>query len=208
MSFDELVYSLRTMRIPGERRRAIVSYLDSHPDYHITDVLLLPTEPQVEILEVIHGMVREGGRPRVRSELARDEQFRIRTVNGKPLGRVKMGFDPSFTGTTRDERRLARTGATPYLYRDFPAEFVVASPVAVYLLAHFGYGLASPRKTCRNAVLRDEKDACGRPVLGQDRWLLVEAGSVLEGRARDAGDLQPTPTAASAEPAQRRAARS
>ncbi len=189
MTIEQLARQLRSERIPAERRKALRAYLDANPDYKITDVLLLEPQDQIEIMELIQGVVRKGGRPEAHPEQARAETFRLRTVTGEPLGKVKMGLDPDFSGTTRDERRLHRVGLSPYIYREFPAEFSVNAAVATMLLTQFGYMIARPRFTNRNAELRGEKDANGHPVKPRSRWLLVEVGSVLEQRAREARDL-------------------
>lgn len=191
MSIDTLVAQLRQMRIPGERRRAIRTYLDAHPGYSITEVLLLDLADQIEIMELIQGTIREGGRPKARPDLARSETWRLRTLDALPLGKVKMGIDPDWSGTTRDQRRLARIGKTPYLFREFGAQFDANAATSTLLLTQFGYQLARPRRTNRNAELREEKDASGMPVKSVDRWRLVEVGSVLEQQAASEGLLKP-----------------
>lgn len=191
MSIEVFAKSLRFIRIPGERRKAIRAYLDEHPGYSISEVILLEPQDQIEIMELIQGTIREGGRPKPRPDLARTETWRLRTVDGAPLGRVKMGIDPDWSGTTRDQRRLARIGRTPYMYRDFPAVFEANAATATLLLTQLGYGIARPRRTNRNAEVRGEVDANGSPVRSVDRWRLVEIGSILEQQAAAEGVLKP-----------------
>ena len=191
-TFEQLFARIKEVRVKHDRRRAIADYLDAHGGYLISDIMMLPSDAQVEVLETVNGITRVGGKPTIERLDIRPDTFSLRTVDGQPLGKIKLGFDPSWRGTTtRDARRLARLGRSPYLYKEFGAEFSTMAAVAVPLLTQFGYGIALPRIACRNAELREETDSAGRAVRSVDRWRLVEVGSAFEAQAREAGDLKP-----------------
>lgn len=61
------------------------------------------------------------------------------------------------------------------------------------ILTVAGYGIRSPRYSNRNAKLRGEVDAVGRPVVPVDHWRVVEVGSYLEDQARAAGEFTSPP---------------
>jgi hypothetical protein len=182
--------SVRGIAIPDDRRRAISDELDR--GYHLSDILtMLDRQQAVEALEVINGIVVDGGHPRVESSIRRTETYTLRTVSGEPLGPVRLGMDPTKRWTSREQRSRAMLGETADLVRSFPARFTVGSEVAIYLLTKFGYGIARPRFFRRSALNREEKDASGRRVTPTDRWLVVEEGSRFEAAAEKAGDLKP-----------------
>jgi hypothetical protein len=192
---------VQRITVASERDRAISEVLDR--GYHLSDVLLLDTQQQDDVLRVIMGCVSDGGLQRLDPMLARSERIKLRTVDGKPLGRVKLGLKPM---STREARRLHMAGGSEEITREFPAEFEVEPVIAIHLLRTFGWGLIQPRHRNRNAERTGEKDAHGQPVVSRDRWRLVEVGSDFERRAREAGELRGNGEATSPEVPRRRSA--
>jgi hypothetical protein len=185
---------IRTLTIPAERRRAIEAELDR--GYTLSDVITLhDRQASTEALEVINGIVVEGGHPRQESAIRRTETFTLRTVSGEPLGPVRLGMDPTKSWTSREQRSHAMLGETADLIRTYGARFQVGAEVGAHLLRQYGYGIARPRYFRRSALNREEKDASGRRVTPTDRWLLVEEGSRFEAAAEAAGDLKPLASA-------------
>ena len=180
---------------PDKRIELIDDELD-RGGWTITDVLLLEDQGlQVDVLARIHGLRRlPDGTLQLDEHRAdaRDARITLRTVDGKPLGRVKVGL---IGMSAREQRRAEQLGSIPgegaYHMREFPAEFTVRTKLAVHLLQQWGYGIARPRWCNRHAEGREEKDAHGKPVRRIDRWRLVERGSSMERLAIQRGDAEP-----------------
>jgi hypothetical protein len=185
MDQHTLIARLRDIRTPAARRELIESFFAAD-GWTLSDVLTIEHPViQTEMLEVLNGYVREGGRPRQYDGLRIDARIKLRTVDGEPLGRVRMGLDPRKRWNVRQQRSKAMRGETIDLYREFPAEFEADIPTATHLLRHFGWGIHTPRYFARNAELRNEIDAHGGKVKRRDTWRLVESGSLQEELARN-----------------------
>lgn len=177
---------IESVTIPGDRRRAIQRILDANRGYLLTDILLIESRQlQTQVLEVINGIIVEGGIPRQESFDARPERFTLRALGG-PY-KIKVGMEGM---TTREERALVMRGESPYRYREFDGTFDVTAEMGTYLLKNFGYGFFHPRYMCRHAANTGEKDCQGSQIKPTDRWLFVEVGSQMEDRAKRNGDLK------------------
>jgi len=166
----------------------IVDRLDK--GYSITDVLLIPNDShRVAALEIIQGITLYHGTPIPSQNQARKEVFRLMTVDGEPLGKVKVGRrykDRKGRGfSSRELDRMAMAGKTPDIFQEYPAEFDAESPMAAFLLDRHGYGLFVRRYRRRSGPSRKEMDGHSKPVVPIDMWRLVEVGSI---KARMAAD--------------------
>lgn len=176
---------LLAMRAPREKREAIEAIIAR--EHTLTDVLLIADRGlQTEVREALTG-VRRSGRTVVYDMASRSiRMYRLRTVDGKPFGPLKVR---PREGTARELRRLSMMGQSLAETRDFGADFEVPADVGLMMLSQWGYGLTRPRRWRRNAPAREEKDAYGALVQSVDRWRVVEVGSVMEDAARRASDL-------------------
>ncbi len=176
---------LAAHRVQHDRRAAIESILAA--PHHLTDVLTIADLGlQTEVREVLTGVRRVGRRPEFRHGLMSRGTYRMRTVDGRPFGGLKI--EP-VEGNARQLRRLSMMGQPLARTMDLGAEFDVDAFVGLMLLSQHGYGLTRPRYWRRNAEASGEKDSAGRPVLRVDRWRAVEVGSVMDAMARRNGDI-------------------
>lgn len=184
--------NLKTFTIPRDRRKYISRELDAHPDYKITDIMMLDIQERTWVLEVINGTINDGQtKPEVDGTKIRQEMFTLRTVDGEPLKNIKVGITDGYT--TKESKRLHMMGDSEYEYKDFPAQFQCSASLAVYLLSQYGYGMVYPRHFRRHALSPAYQHKCadGTPVVARDRWKVVEVGSMFEERARKEGEIKP-----------------
>lgn len=175
-----MLEGLEKIRNPSERRSTIERALDG--GYQVTEVLLLPKAVSVEVQEIILGIIKDSaGRP-MHTGNGRYDQIRLMSVDGRPLGAVKVGQQPHSISTGKLAEMEAR-GESPDIMVQYGADFDVLPERAIMLLHSMGYGVASRRWRCRSASSRKEKDAHGRDVKAIDEWRLIERGSRFAAQA-------------------------
>lgn len=156
------------------RRERIEDELDN--GYLLSDVLVAEMSVRVQALEIIQGIERDRDNRQVRTGQPREERFRLMTVDGKPLGNVKVGQRTKKISSTKLSE-MAMRGESPDIMKEYPSSFEVDGERAVYLMSQYGYGFIEPRFRRRHAANRQEKDSYGNDVVPIDRWRLVEYGS-------------------------------
>jgi hypothetical protein len=177
-----MLEGIEKVRNPAERRGVIERALSG--GYLLTDVLSLPMALSVEVQEIILGIVHDSGGRQMRSGFGRRDTIHIQTVDGKPLGRVKIGQQPhSITTTKLTEMELR--GDSPDIFEEYGADFDLDPERAIMLLKHLGYGLNAQRFRRRLSAARGEQDSHGREVSPIDGWRIVERGSRFARKAAD-----------------------
>lgn len=173
--------NLSGIRNPADRREALIDELDT--GYQLTDVMLSGTAHRVAALEAIQGIVIERSRP-MKLEPERPEQFRFATVDGEPLGKIKIGGQLRSIPADKLLQMHQRKQSAD-IFAEYPADFEVGGERAILILNRHGFGFPEPRYYCRHAQGRKELDAYGNPVIAIDRWRVVEVGSVFAEQAAD-----------------------
>jgi len=169
---------------PVDRKDGIEAELD-RGDYLMTEVMLADDRCKVEAMEMIQGIGKdEDGRQVPGFE--RQERFHLMTVDGKPLGAIKVGQNPRSL-TTKKLKAMEIRGKNADIIRTYPADMPSLSGKEAALILHFyGWGLVpGERYRRRHGRNRRELDAYGNPVSAIDRWRVVEVGSIF---AKDAAD--------------------
>ena len=177
--------SAEKIKNPVERKDAIDQILEE--GYHLTDVMLAEPAIRVEALELIQGITRDvstNNRPVEHSELARPEEFLLQTVDGRALGKIKVGQKPQSIDTKR-LARMNQRGKSADIVRDFPSDFTVGGKLALNLLSHYGYGFVDMRWRRRHVRSRGEVNSHNKPMTPIDQWRLVEHNSRFAYQAAD-----------------------
>jgi len=181
---------LAEIRVPKERREAIEAILDG--PHFLSDVLDIRSGAlQTEVREVLCGIKRTGRVAEFRYDLMSPRRYRLRTVDGQPLGPWRTGL---VEGTSVELDYRERLGLSLDRTIDLGAVIECDAHLGLTLLDRAGWGIVVPRHYRRNAAVMGVTDARGKPVGPYDRWRVVEVGSAYEQRAREAGDLvEPLP---------------
>lgn len=177
-----MLEGIEKVRNPAERRGIIERELAK--GYLMTDVLSLPMALSVEVQEIIIGIVHDSGGRQMRTGLARRDLIHLQTVNGRPLGRTKVGMQPHGI-TTMKLTEMELRGESAEIYEEYGADFDVDPERAVMLLKRLGYGLCTQRFRRRLSKSRGEQDAHGHEVEPLDGWAIVERGSRFARKAAD-----------------------
>jgi len=167
-----------------DKRLLIIEELDEKAKaggYYLTDIFLVDDQhTTIMALEAITGHRRDA-QGNESSTVPRREKFKLRTLDGQPLGRVRVGVRPM----RADQIRLARLrGEDEDVYEEYPAEFECSGPEAAMLLSRYGYGISWPKTTHEASAIRKDKDSRGEPVVPNWRWRLVEVGHPMEKKAQ------------------------
>lgn len=169
--------------IASKKRKNVERELDEavkNGGYFLTDVLLAKDRDASQMaIELITGTsVDASGNRNYRPP--RDEVFRFRTIDGSPMGRVRMGE----RSMTASERRVAKLHDedTAY-YKEFGKVLELKGREAVSLAKRYGYQLSQPGVLRKGAQARGDVDSWGRPVKVRPRWRIVEVGHRFEKQA-------------------------